>query len=63
LIAVAAKSKAYDDIKSLSDLHRDLLEQMEHFFISYNEIKGKRFKPLGRFGVKKAMKIIREGTR
>jgi inorganic pyrophosphatase len=63
LIAVAAKSKAYADIKSLSALNRGLLEQMEHFFISYNEIKGKKFKPLGRFGVKKAMKIIREGIR
>jgi inorganic pyrophosphatase len=63
LIAVAAKSIVHADIKFISDLNRVMLEQMEHFFISYNEIKGKKFKSLGRFGIKKALKIVTDGTR
>ncbi len=30
------------------------MEQIEHFFVSYNEIRDKKFKPLGRFGLERA---------
>jgi inorganic pyrophosphatase len=63
LIAVAANSKIHTNIKTLSDLNKTLVEQMEYFFISYNEIKGKKFEPLGRFGVKKALRIVKDGAR
>jgi inorganic pyrophosphatase len=58
LIAVASNSHAHTGVRSLADLNKTLVDQMEHFFISYNEIKGKRFKPLGRFGPKKARKMV-----
>jgi inorganic pyrophosphatase len=61
LIAVAAKSRMYEDVKSLDDLSGAVVDQMEHFFISYNEIKGKKFEPLGRFGPEKARAIV-EGS-
>lgn len=38
-----------------------LLEEIEHFFISYNTFKGKEFKPLGRFGSDRAKGLIQEG--
>ncbi|MDQ6653346.1 MAG: hypothetical protein M3Y84_11440, partial [Acidobacteriota bacterium] len=38
-----------------------LLEEIEHFFISYNTFKGKQFKPLGRFGPDRAKRLIQEG--
>lgn len=63
LIAVAAKSITHEDIKSLNNLNKNLVEQIEHFFISYNEIKGKEFKPLGRFGPVKAKRVIEEGMK
>ncbi|MFN2501303.1 MAG: inorganic diphosphatase [Pyrinomonadaceae bacterium] len=58
LIAVAAKSPAHASIKSLDDLDPVLMDQIEHFFVSYNEAKGKTFKPLGRFGPDKARTIV-----
>lgn len=61
LIAVAANSRAHTDIKSLDDLNETLIGEIEHFFVSYNEAKGKRFKPLGRFGAQKAKRIVEEG--
>jgi inorganic pyrophosphatase len=45
LLAVAANSMAHKAIKSLNDLREDLLGQIEHFFVSYNEVKGKKFAP------------------
>ncbi|MBA3357443.1 MAG: inorganic diphosphatase [Pyrinomonadaceae bacterium] len=63
LIAVAAKSITHRSLKSLGTLDGNLVDQIEHFFISYNEIKGKQFKPLGRFGPTRARRLIDEGTK
>ncbi|HEX8737318.1 MAG TPA: inorganic diphosphatase [Pyrinomonadaceae bacterium] len=63
LIAVAANSRVHEDVKSLSDLNETLVDEIEHFFISYNEAKGKQFKPLGRFAAIKAKKIVEAGIK
>ncbi len=61
LIAVASNSKIHENVKSINDLNETLVDQIEHFFISYNEAKGKKFNPLGRFGAIKAKRIVEEG--
>lgn len=63
LIAVASNSKTHDHVETLDDLNENVIEQIEHFFISYNEEKGKKFEPLGRFGPERAKKIIEEGIK
>jgi inorganic pyrophosphatase len=62
LIAVAADSHTHRNVRSLADISPNLMDEVEHFFISYNEIKGKTFKPLGRFGPIKAARLIEEGV-
>ena len=39
LIGVAANSRNHRDLKSLSELNKHLLDEIEHFFIAYNEAK------------------------
>jgi len=63
LITVAEESHTHNAIKSLSDLDTTLVEEIEHFFISYNEIRGKKFKPIGRHGPKRAKKLIEKQRR
>jgi inorganic pyrophosphatase len=63
LIAAAAESRLLGKVKSLASLGDELLEEIEHFFISYNDIKGKEFKPLGRFGPKHALTLVEEGMK
>lgn len=63
LIAVAANSRAHKNIKSLNDLNEILVNEIEHFFVSYNKAKGKEFKPLGRFGATKAKRLIAEAEK
>lgn len=63
LIAVAAKSYDHEHVQSLDDLNDNLLNEIEHFFISYNTIKGKQFEPLGRFGPERARALIEEGMK
>ena len=63
LIAVAAKSQTHAEIKSLSDVSPALLKEIEHFFISYNQERGKKFRPLGRYGPKRAERLVKKQTR
>ena len=63
LIAVASNSHVHKDIKSLNDLNETLIDEIEHFFVSYNEAKGKKFEPQGRFGARKAKTLVEEGIK
>ena len=63
LIAVGTLSQDYRNVKELTDLDANLVTQIEHFFISYNQIEGKKFKPLGRPNAKQAGKLVDEGRK
>ncbi len=62
LIAVAADSHNQGDVRSLDNLNGHLLKEIEHFFISYNAVKGKIFRPLERFGPEWARELVEEGV-
>ena len=63
LIAVASDSHNHSEIKSINDLNEKLIDEIEHFFVSYNEAKGKKFKSLGRFGARKAKNLVEEAMK
>ncbi len=61
LLAVAANSAAHRSIQQLADLSQDLIAQIEHFFVSYNETKGKRFEVKRRAGKTRALALVTTG--
>jgi inorganic pyrophosphatase len=63
LIAVYANAQTHKDIKSVRDLSKHLIEEIQHFFISYNQVKGKKFQPLGCKGPKTAARLVEKGKR
>ncbi|HEX8335399.1 MAG TPA: inorganic diphosphatase [Pyrinomonadaceae bacterium] len=63
LVGVAADSRLHTRVRTLESLGATLLEEIEHFFVSYNEAKGKVFKPLGRFGPERALELVGEGMK
>lgn len=63
LIAVAEHSQDHQDIRSLKDLYSGVIQEIEHFFISYNEMAGKQFKPIARHGPHHAEKLVRQGVK
>jgi inorganic pyrophosphatase len=63
LIAVASHSREHSDVLSVKHLPKALTGEIEHFFVSYNEVRGKRFKPLGYHGPRRAAKLVESGTR
>ncbi len=63
LIAVAAASRQHKGVRALRDVNEQLIAEIEHFFVSYNVIKGKEFKPTGRFGPDRAKRIVEDGIK
>ena len=63
LIGVAQKSRAYRDHHALEDAPKHLLEEIEHFFVSYNEERGRAFRVLGRYGPARAARLVRAAER
>jgi inorganic pyrophosphatase len=61
LVAVASESHLHRHIKTLHDVDARLLDEIEEFFRAYNEMKGEKFKPLGRFGPKRARTLLMKG--
>ena len=61
LLAVAEKSMLYADVKGVADLPEALCDQMTAFFINYNRLDGKKFKPLGMFGPGRAQRLLEKG--
>ncbi len=48
---------------ALGDLSDTLVAEIEHFFVSYNTIKGQQFKPTGRFDAERAIKLVEDGLK
>ncbi len=63
LLGVAIHSYDHEDLKSIHDISRTLLDQLEQFFISYNKQRGKKFKVTGTGGPKKAVEFLKTGIR
>ncbi len=61
LIAVSSDSHIYSTIKKLSDISTSILEQIEQFFIFYNRMKGRQFKPIKRLNPTQAKALVFEG--
>ena len=59
-LAVAVEAQLYRDVQAIDQVNPHLLDELEHFFRSYNELRGKQFKPLGRSGPKRAQQMIEE---
>jgi len=60
LIAVAAHSRDYSEVKGLGDLNSNMLKEIEQFFITYNKEKGKKFKVLRMRGPGQALKMAKK---
>jgi inorganic pyrophosphatase len=63
LIGVAEDSRTYREIRRLDDVPDHLLRSIEHFFVAYNEERGRRFRMIGRFGPARARSLVRAGER
>lgn len=60
---IAAVITSVNHIRSLENLNGNLLQEIEYFFVSYNRIKGRDFRPLGQNGPDKAWLVVEDGMK
>lgn len=60
ILAVQDASLDHTMVKSIKDVDKHLINELEHFFIYYNEMAGKEFKMVGVKGPKAARRLIEE---
>jgi inorganic pyrophosphatase len=63
LLAVAVHSYSHEKVASIEELNPSILTQIEHFFVSYNEVRGNKFKLKGQGSPKHALTIIKQGIK
>ncbi len=61
LLAVAIHSYDHQNEASIDQVSKDLLSQIEEFFVSYNKQRGKKFRVTGTRGPKTAVAFLAEG--
>jgi inorganic pyrophosphatase len=63
LIAVAIHAQAHDGgTNSLDDLRPHLVEEIKEFFVTYNRLRSRKFKPLAEAGPRRALALVEEGA-
>ncbi len=51
------------EFETLDDVSGQRVDEIEHFFVAYNEVEGKQFKPIARRGPVQAKKILERASR
>lgn len=58
LVGVSVLSELYRDINDIASLNENVLKEVERFFVSYNDLAGKKFEGEGWAGAEDARKLI-----
>ena len=61
LVAVVETPYNPAEYRSLEEASPQRLDEIEHFFVSYNKMEGRQFKPLARHGADRARELLEQG--
>src|SRR4029434_2677036 len=62
LLAVAVSSRLYAGVRSLGDLPSTFVDEVEQFFINYNIMRDRVFKPIARHEAKRALELVKRAS-
>jgi inorganic pyrophosphatase len=60
IVAVAECSVEYGNITDIKDLNKNMVEEIENFFIDYNKHEGRKFKPVKWCSANQAIKLVKK---
>ena len=63
LVAIATHAQTHFTAKNLADLRPHLVEEIKEFFVDYNKLRGRKFRPGKTVGPEKAEKLIKIGMK
>lgn len=58
--AVSVLSSIFSGMKTVTDIPKDKLQELEQFFVNYNKVEGKKFKLLNILDPKEALALIHQ---
>lgn len=62
-IVVSEAADDYRGVRALADLPGNLLTELREFFVNYNRLEGRAFRPLGNRDVKTARRLIEKARK
>jgi len=63
LVGVATHAQTYQKAKSFGDLRPHLVDEIIEFFVSYNKLRGRKFRPGKTVGSGKAEELVKAGVK
>jgi inorganic pyrophosphatase len=63
IIAVEKDAHSWADIKTVSDLGKQFVLELEEFFVDYHKLSGEQYRVLGLKGRPQARKLVKSGMR
>lgn len=63
IVAVEQDAHSWADIRSVADLGKQFVRELEEFFVNYHRLSGKRYRVLGLKGPDQARKLVKSGMR
>jgi inorganic pyrophosphatase len=61
LLGIAVHSYDHEDLHTINEVSKTLLDHVEEFFVSYNKQRGKKFTITGTGDPKQALKFLKRG--
>lgn len=58
LVAVATHAQTHEAVKRFADLRPHLLDEIKGFFMEYNQLRGRKFRPLSDGGPRRARRLV-----
>ena len=62
LVAVAIHSHTHQKTESLKQLNARALDEVEQFFVHYNQLQQIKYRVLGQFGPNRAVELLQKGS-
>jgi len=62
-IGVSVLSQLYKDLKEIDELNENVRNEIQHFFVSYNSITGKKFEPQGWVDAREAKALLKKSSK
>jgi inorganic pyrophosphatase len=61
IVAVEQDAHSWEDIKTIDDLGKQFVRELEEFFVNYHKLTGKQYRVLGLKGPDKARTLVKSG--
>ncbi|HZR28923.1 MAG TPA: inorganic diphosphatase [Terriglobales bacterium] len=63
IVAVEQDAHSWEDIKTVDDLGKQFIRELEQFFVNYHKLTGKQYRILGLKGPDQARRLVKSGRR